>query len=135
MKTVILKNGFMNAGKIKISSNGDIILQFENYHHVIDSDTELCYANQVEEKIEELEQTLQYNFDCFLEELQKHFQAKRALWLARYGIGIAWYAKWGREDPNKIFYMNGRTFGWMKERWKKVALYWKRKYDNAPKDD
>ena len=55
MKTIKLKNGVMNAGKIKISKSGEIILQFENYHHVIDGDTELCYADHVEQKIQDLE--------------------------------------------------------------------------------
>lgn len=57
--------------------------------------------------------------------------SQRSLFLSRYGIAIAWYAKWGRENPDKIFFMNGRTFGWLKEHWKKVGLYWKKKYDEA----
>ena len=57
--------------------------------------------------------------------------SQRSLFLSRYGIAIAWYAKWGRENPDEIFFMNGRTFGWLKEHWKKVGLYWKKKYDEA----
>lgn len=57
--------------------------------------------------------------------------SQRSLFLSRYGIAIAWYAKWGREKPDEIFFMNGRTFGWLKEHWKKVGLYWKKKYDEA----
>lgn len=57
--------------------------------------------------------------------------SQRSLFLSRYGIAIAWHAKWGRENPDEIFFMNGRTFGWLKEHWKKVGLYWKKKYDKA----
>lgn len=57
--------------------------------------------------------------------------SQRSLFLSRFGIAIAWYAKWGRENPDEIFFKNGRTFGWLKEHWKKVGLYWKKKYDEA----
>ena len=44
----------INSGKIKITNDGKIIMQFRNYHHVIDSDTELYYKQQVDKVIAEL---------------------------------------------------------------------------------
>lgn len=43
----------IHSGKIKIKNDGNIIMQFSNYHHVIDSDTELYYKKQVDEVIAE----------------------------------------------------------------------------------
>lgn len=43
----------LNSGKIKIKNKGDIIMQFSNYHNVIDSDTELYYKHQADKVIAE----------------------------------------------------------------------------------
>ena len=43
----------LNSGKIKITNDGNIIMQFSNYHHVIDSDTELYYKHQADKVIAE----------------------------------------------------------------------------------
>ena len=60
MQSIELSNGGqMNAGTIKIGKSGEIIFQFKNYHHIIDGETELCYAHMVERKINELNQALQ----------------------------------------------------------------------------
>lgn len=48
----------LNSGKIKITNDGNIIMQFSNYHHVIDSDTELYYKHQADKVIAELEEKL-----------------------------------------------------------------------------
>lgn len=55
----------IDSGKIKITNDGKIIMQFSNYHHVIDSDTELCYKHQVDKVIAELKaQKAQTEDDC-----------------------------------------------------------------------
>lgn len=61
MKPIKFKNGVINTGKIRISKDGNIILQFEKYYHIIDGDTELCYASQVKEKIKELKEQLRWH--------------------------------------------------------------------------
>ena len=48
----------LNSGKIKITNDGNIIMQFSNYHHVIDGDTELYYKHQADKVIAELEMKL-----------------------------------------------------------------------------
>lgn len=55
----------LNSGKIKITNDGNIIMQFSNYHHVIDSDTELYYKHQADKVIAELKaQKAQAEDDC-----------------------------------------------------------------------
>ena len=47
----------LNSGKIKITNDGNIIMQFSNYHHIIDSDTELYYKHQADKVIADLEES------------------------------------------------------------------------------
>ncbi|MBO7512602.1 MAG: hypothetical protein J6T54_06500 [Fibrobacter sp.] len=62
----------IDSGKIKITNDGKIIMQFSNYHHVIDSDTELCYKHQVDKVIAELKEAQRWR--KFSEEKPEHHQ-------------------------------------------------------------
>ena len=58
----------LNSGKIKITNDGNIIMQYSNYHHVIDSDTELYYKHQADKVIAELKaQKAQAEDYCYCE--------------------------------------------------------------------
>lgn len=62
----------IDSGKIKITNDDKIIMQFSNYHHVIDSDTELCYKHQVDKAIAELKEERRWR--KFSEEKPEHHQ-------------------------------------------------------------
>ena len=63
----------IDSGKIKITNDGKIIMQFSNYHHVIDNDTELCYKHQVDKVIAKLESENRFVKEL-LEQQEKTFK-------------------------------------------------------------
>lgn len=130
--------------KFDAASNADLSAGYDHRYayeadDVDEAIAELKAENEMlKQKLKDLQEytTEEVNELCIEKEnvwqLEKAWKfSQRSLFLSRYGIAIAWYAKWGRENPNENFFMNGRTFGWLKEHWKKVGLYWKKKYDEA----
>lgn len=56
-KTRPLGNGYLMAGKVKITKDG-LILDFGTHHNIIDEYEKLCYASSVEDKLTEYEKEI-----------------------------------------------------------------------------